>query len=237
MTSGLQTPTLFVIARDLATMQVSASVDESDIGLVAAGQPVTFSTDAYGTQVFTGTVTEVRLQPVVTQNVVTYTTIISVPNPGLKLKPGMTATVHIETARVDDTLRVPAGGHSVPAGRGGVPGAWTGHAEEQVCPEWRQAGQARSGQAGRVRAGGPQVMRVSQDRTPCCGRSWTASSSRARDAGRLRWNQVAIAADALQAGRDDRDVACGPSGTRLGAATRDDVAARAVDGPPSWECR
>ena len=57
---------------------------------------------------FTGTVTEVRLQPVVTQNVVTYTTIISVPNPGLKLKPGMTATVHIETARADDTLRVPA---------------------------------------------------------------------------------------------------------------------------------
>jgi HlyD family secretion protein len=108
VTSGLQTPTLFVIARDLSTMEVSASVDESDIGTVQAGQPVTFSTDAYGAQVFTGSVTEVRLQPVVTQNVVTYTTIINVPNPGLKLKPGMTATVHIETARADDTLRVPA---------------------------------------------------------------------------------------------------------------------------------
>jgi HlyD family secretion protein len=107
VTSGLQTPTLFVIARDLSTMQVSASVDESDIGAVQAGQQVTFSTDAYGTQVFAGTVTEVRLQPVVTQNVVTYTTIISVPNPGLKLKPGMTADVRIETARADDTLRVP----------------------------------------------------------------------------------------------------------------------------------
>jgi HlyD family secretion protein len=106
VTSGLQTPTLFIIARDLGTMQVSASVDESDIGRVLSGQPVTFTTDAYGAQVFTGTVTEVRLQPVVTQNVVTYTTIISVPNPGMKLKPGMTATVHIETARADDALRV-----------------------------------------------------------------------------------------------------------------------------------
>jgi HlyD family secretion protein len=108
VTSGLQTPTLFVIARDLGTMQVSASVDESDIGRVAKGQPVTFTTDAYAGDVFSGTVSEVRLQPVVTQNVVTYTTIITVPNPGAKLKPGMTATVEIESARASDTLRVPA---------------------------------------------------------------------------------------------------------------------------------
>ncbi len=108
VTSGLQTPTLFVIARDLSTMQVDASVDESDIGRVAAGQPVTFTLDAYGAETFTGKVTEVRLQPVVTNNVVTYTTIITVPNPGQKLKPGMTATVRIETARDDDALRVPA---------------------------------------------------------------------------------------------------------------------------------
>jgi HlyD family secretion protein len=107
VTSGLQTPTLFVIARDLGTMQVSASVDESDIGRVADGQPVTFTLDAYGSETFTGKVTEVRLQPVVTNNVVTYTAIITVPNPGQKLKPGMTATVRIETARDDDALRVP----------------------------------------------------------------------------------------------------------------------------------
>jgi len=108
VTSGLQTPTLFVIARDLSTMEVDASVDESDIGRVAVGQPVTFTLDAYGGETFTGKVTEVRLQPVVTNNVVTYTTIITVPNPGQKLKPGMTATVRIETARDDDALRVPA---------------------------------------------------------------------------------------------------------------------------------
>jgi HlyD family secretion protein len=108
VTSGLQTPTLFVIARDLGTMEVDASVDESDIGRVAVGQPVTFTLDAYGAETFTGKVTEVRLQPVVTNNVVTYTTIITVPNPGQKLKPGMTATVRIETARDDNALRVPA---------------------------------------------------------------------------------------------------------------------------------
>ena len=108
VTSGLQTPTLFVIARDLSTMEVDASVDESDIGRVVVGQPVTFTLDAYGGETFTGKVTEVRLQPVVTNNVVTYTTIITVPNPAQKLKPGMTATVRIETARDDDALRVPA---------------------------------------------------------------------------------------------------------------------------------
>jgi HlyD family secretion protein len=107
VTSGLQTPTLFVIARDLSTMQVSASVDESDIGRVAVGQPVTFTLDAYGGETFSGKVTEVRLQPVVTNNVVTYTTIITVPNPDQKLKPGMTATVRIEVAREEDALRVP----------------------------------------------------------------------------------------------------------------------------------
>jgi HlyD family secretion protein len=166
VTSGLQTPTLFVIARDLATMQVGASVDESDIGNVRAGQPVTFSTDAYGSQVFTGTVTEVRLQPVVTQNVVTYTTMISVPNPGLKLKPGMTATVQIETARTDDTLRVPAAalrfhpdaelftalGQEIKPGQAGRAGQ-TGRAGQAGLTG--QAGQTGlAGQTGRGRATG-----------------------------------------------------------------------------------
>ena len=155
VTASLSTPTLFVIARDLATMQVSASVDESDIGLVAAGQPVTFSTDAYGAQVFEGKVTEVRLQPVVTQNVVTYTTIISVPNPGLKLKPGMTATVHIEVARVDETLRVPSAAIRF------RPDADVFAALGQDIPKSHvaqsgQAGQAGQAQAGRVAGTRPQ---------------------------------------------------------------------------------
>lgn len=105
--ASMQTPTLFVIARDLKTMRVNASVDESDIGRVKEGQNVTFTVDAYGQEVFTGKVTEVRLQPVVTSGVVSYPTVIAVPNPSLRLKPGMTATVSIEVARQDDVLRVP----------------------------------------------------------------------------------------------------------------------------------
>ncbi len=108
VTSGLQTPTLFVIARDLQKMEVQANVAESDIGRVEAGQPVTFTVDAYGSRPFKGRVSEVRLQPVVSQNVVSYTTVIDVDNPELLLKPGMTATVRIETARADNALRVPS---------------------------------------------------------------------------------------------------------------------------------
>jgi len=108
VTSGLQTPTLFVLARDLQKMELQAAVDESDIGRVKDGQSVEFTVDAYGSRRFIGRVSQVRLQPVVAQNVVSYTTMIDVDNPDLALKPGMTATVRIETARSDDTLRVPA---------------------------------------------------------------------------------------------------------------------------------
>ncbi len=105
--SSLQAPTLFVIAKDLAEMQLSASVDESDIGRIQPGQKVSFRVDAYGGDTFTGTVSQVRLQPVVEQNVVSYTTIVDVPNRDLRLKPGMTATLTMEVARADDVLRVP----------------------------------------------------------------------------------------------------------------------------------
>ena len=88
-------------------MQVNASIDESDIGGIAPKQPVTFRVDAYPNETFTGTVSQVRLQPVVEQNVVSYVTVIDVPEPGLKLKPGMTADVTIETGRADDVLKVP----------------------------------------------------------------------------------------------------------------------------------
>ena len=105
--SSLQAPTLFIIARDLTEMQVNASVDESDIGEIAPKQSVTFRVDAYPIDIFTGLVKQVRLQAVVQQNVVSYVTVIDVPNRELKLKPGMTAAVTIETARVDGVLKVP----------------------------------------------------------------------------------------------------------------------------------
>jgi HlyD family secretion protein len=106
--ASMSAPTLFVIARDLAEMQVSASIDESDIGRIENGQPVSFTVDAYPRDRFRGTVSQVRLEPTVAQNVVSYVTIIDVPNTELKLKPGMTANVTVEVARADDVLRVPS---------------------------------------------------------------------------------------------------------------------------------
>jgi len=106
--ASMQAPTLFVLAADLTKMHLNASIDESDVGQIAAGQAVTFRVDAYPNDEFTGRVAQVRLQAVVSQNVVTYATVIDVDNPELKLKPGMTATVTIEVARRDDALIVPA---------------------------------------------------------------------------------------------------------------------------------
>jgi HlyD family secretion protein len=107
VSASTQAPTLFVIARDLKMMRVSANVDEADVGRVREGQIVHFKVDAYGQEEFTGKVSEVRLQPTVTSGVVSYPTVIDVPNPLMKLKPGMTATVSIEVARQDDVLRIP----------------------------------------------------------------------------------------------------------------------------------
>jgi HlyD family secretion protein len=105
--ASMQAPTLFVIARDLRAMQVQASIAESDIGRIETGQRVSFRVDAYPGSTFEGTVTQVRLQPVVEQNVVSYVTVIDVPNPDLRLKPGMTANVTVEIARASAVLRVP----------------------------------------------------------------------------------------------------------------------------------
>src|SRR5688572_9186179 len=105
--SSMNAPTLYVIAADLTKMQVLANIDEADVGRMRPGQRVTFRVDAFPTDTFVGSVAQVRLQPAVVQNVVTYSTVISVPNPELKLKPGMTANVNIEIARRNGVLRVP----------------------------------------------------------------------------------------------------------------------------------
>jgi HlyD family secretion protein len=105
--ASMSAPTLFVLAADLTKMQVLASLDESDVGRIRPGQVVRFRVDAFPTEEFTGNVTQVRLQPTTVQNVVTYQTVIDVPNPGLKLKPGMTANVNIEIARRENVIRVP----------------------------------------------------------------------------------------------------------------------------------
>ncbi len=104
--ASMSAPTLFVIAADLTEMQVNANIDEADVGRIRPGQHVTFRVDAYPADNFQGTVTQIRLQPVVVQNVTTYGTVITVPNKELKLKPGMTANVKIEINKRTNILRV-----------------------------------------------------------------------------------------------------------------------------------
>jgi len=105
--ASLQAPQLFLIANDLAQMQILASVDESDIGRITEGQRVTFTVESYPDDVFEGTVRQVRLQSVTTENVVNYTVVVSVSNQNGKLLPGMTATVTFHTDSAADVLTVP----------------------------------------------------------------------------------------------------------------------------------
>jgi HlyD family secretion protein len=106
--SSFSTPTLFVLAKDISKMVVYANVDEADISQVAVGQKAVFTVDAYIDDVFKGSVSEMRLQPTTSANVVTYPTLINVDNTGQKLKPGMTATVTIYSKEATNALLIPA---------------------------------------------------------------------------------------------------------------------------------
>lgn len=105
--ASMNTPTLFTIAQDLKEIQVEANVDEADIGKIKMGQKVSFTVDAYPNATFDGEVKQIRLNPIVTSNVVTYTIIINSKNEKLQLMPGMTATVTIFTRQILNTLVVP----------------------------------------------------------------------------------------------------------------------------------
>jgi HlyD family secretion protein len=106
--ASLQAPTLFTIAQDLTQMQVKASIDEADIGRIVDGQAVVFTVDAYPERSFKGAVRQIRLSPQIVQNVVSYDVIITVPNPEMVLKPGMTANVTVLIDHRQDVLKVPA---------------------------------------------------------------------------------------------------------------------------------
>jgi HlyD family secretion protein len=105
--ASLQAPVLFQVANDLTKMQVECSVDEADIGRVKEGQTALFTVDAFPDDRFAGIVKQVRYSPEVIQNVVTYTTIVDVVNPDMKLRPGMTATISIVVGEAKNALRVP----------------------------------------------------------------------------------------------------------------------------------
>jgi len=106
--ASFSTPTLFSIANDLTQMRVEAKVDEADIGQVRNGQRVEFSVDAFPLKKFSGEVTEIRLQPVSSANVITYTVVVNAPNPDKILMPGMTANAIFYVTEKKDIVLVPA---------------------------------------------------------------------------------------------------------------------------------
>ena len=105
--ASMNTPTLFVIANDLAKMQIEAAVSEADVGGVEEGQTVQFTVDAFPGRSFQGKVQQVRFAPTTNQNVVTYTTVVAVDNKDLKLRPGMTANAKFITAERKGVLKIP----------------------------------------------------------------------------------------------------------------------------------
>lgn len=160
--ASLQAPKLFVIANDLAQMQVETRIDEADIGAVHPGLPVTFTVDAFPDENFSGTVAQVRLEPITEQNVVTYTTVIRTANPALRLKPGMTANVSVEVARRDEALKVP-----------------------NAALRFRPSGNASSG--GRRGSGGTAMAAT----RPADGVAAAASGAASPDSTRSRWRGAA----------------------------------------------
>jgi HlyD family secretion protein len=106
--ASLQTPTLFLIATDLTRMEVDTNVSESDIAGAMEGAGASFTVDAFPHRTFQGSVAQVRQSPISVQNVITYDVVISVANPDLALKPGMTATAAIITAQSRNVLRAPS---------------------------------------------------------------------------------------------------------------------------------
>jgi HlyD family secretion protein len=104
--ASLQAPTLFTIAQDLTRMQVEAAVDEADVGRLREGMSAVFTVDAFPGRTFRGEISQIRKAAQVVQNVVSYTTVITVPNPDRTLLPGMTANVRVQVDRREDALRV-----------------------------------------------------------------------------------------------------------------------------------
>jgi HlyD family secretion protein len=104
--ASLQAPELFIIAQDLADMQVETAIDESDVGRITEGMTATFTVDAFPGKVFQSKVKQVRKAPINVQNVITYTVLLSAQNTDLKLLPGMTANTSIITEQKEKVLRI-----------------------------------------------------------------------------------------------------------------------------------
>jgi HlyD family secretion protein len=169
--ASTQAPVLFQVATDLTKMKVECSVDEADIGRVKEGQLVRFTVEAYPNENFTGIVRQVRFSPETVQNVVTYTTVVDVENPGKKLMPGMTATVSIIVGEAKGVLRVPNGAMRFTPSLS--PEEMQKIAEEMMAQRQQQAGPEGAAQKtpaqkpdGGQRGGGQQGRTMSFQGTP-----------------------------------------------------------------------
>jgi HlyD family secretion protein len=152
--ASLQAPQLFVIANDLKNMRVETKIDEADIGRIRVGLPVQFTVDAFPDVNFSGTVEQVRLQPLTESNVVTYTTVIATRNDDLRLRPGMTANVTVMVETRQDVLKAPNA-----ALRYKPPGAPAGAGGGAMAATLPGAGGGMRGGAQAAVAGGPGAMR------------------------------------------------------------------------------
>jgi HlyD family secretion protein len=177
--ASLSAPQLFLIANDLAQMQILASVDESDIGLIKEQQPVQFTVQSYANQTFTGSVQQVRLQSTTQDNVVNYTVVIAVKNEG-KLLPGMTATVQFQTGVADNVLTVPNAALRIKPTTAMLAAAGLG--AQGTTPRDSTARRAASGSSGATGANATSAGRSGQARTPGArsgsgGMLWTVDST------------------------------------------------------------
>lgn len=163
--ASLQAPTLFTIAQDLSKMEVRAAIDEADVGKLKEGLDARFTVDAHPGREFVATIFQIRSNPNVQQNVVTYDAILRVDNPDGKLRPGMTANVRVVTEKREDVLRVPnAALRFKPApeillaqtGGPGARGFGGGNADGGAPPEWqRRVAEGERPLGGGPGAGGP----------------------------------------------------------------------------------
>ncbi len=152
--ASFNTPRLFIIAEDLALMEILASVDESDIGQIKKDQEARFTVAAYPDLDFVGRVEEIRLQPTVIQNVVNYTVVVETENPRNLLLPGMTATLDFIVDEVKDALAVPASALNLKMNEEML--AFMQERREQMRQRRQGAGDGRSPRRDSVTEGAPQ---------------------------------------------------------------------------------
>ncbi|NBX99346.1 MAG: efflux RND transporter periplasmic adaptor subunit, partial [Burkholderiaceae bacterium] len=154
--ASLQTPEIFIIAKNLAEMQVDTAIDEADVGRLSEGLNGNFTVDAFPGRIFKSKITQIRKAPTTIQNVVTYTVILSADNPDLKLLPGMTANVKIVIDKREKVLKVPNAAlrFRMPAA-GDVPSS---AAPSSAAPA--AGGARKGGGSGGNRGGAPMIRRI-----------------------------------------------------------------------------